>query len=194
VDVENLKPVCCGVCEVVGRGFGEGVGFKAEGAADAASTAVAGGEDVGVGVADHDGFGGSDGMAGDGCGFGDEGFEAVRIGLFGVEAVAAVVLKKEGCDAEVGADIAGRIDRLVGQDGHEGFGAVGADRGERFEDTRVEEGVVELVDAVVVEEECKRLGYIFFVVNIAFGVAKGSADEERGSVADVAGDDGFGQL
>jgi carbonic anhydrase len=50
------------------------------------------------------------------------------------------------------------------------------------------------VDAVVVEEECKSFGYIFFVVDVAFGVAEGSADEEGGSVADVAGDDGFGEL
>ena len=35
---------------------------------------------------------------------------------------------------------------------------------------------------------------VFFVVDVAFGVAEGSADEEGGSVADVAGDDGFGEL
>ncbi len=55
-------------------------------------------------------------------------------------------------------------------------------------------GVVEFVDAVVVEEECEGFGYIFFVVDVAFGVAEGAADEERGSVADVAGDDGFGEF
>jgi len=58
----------------------------------------------------------------------------------------------------------------------------------------VEDGVIEFVDAVVVEEKCQGFGYIFFVVDVAFGVAEGSADEERGSVADVAGDDGFGEL
>jgi len=81
---------------VVGRDFDEGVGLEAESAADAVSAAVAGGEDVGVGVADHDSFGWRNGAAGDGAGFGDEGQEAVRVRLFGVEAVAAVVLEEEG--------------------------------------------------------------------------------------------------
>jgi hypothetical protein len=31
-------------------------------------------------------------------------------------------------------------------------------------------------------------------MDVAFGIAEGSADEERGAVADVAGDDGFGKL
>ena len=31
-------------------------------------------------------------------------------------------------------------------------------------------------------------------MDVAFGIAEGPADEERGSVADVAGDDGFGEL
>ena len=55
-------------------------------------------------------------------------------------------------------------------------------------------GVVKFVDAVVVEEECECFGYIFFVMEVAFGVAEGTADEERGSVADVTGDDGFGEF
>ena len=88
-------PVGWGVGQVVGRGVGEGVGFEAEGTADAAGAAVTGGEDVDVGVADHDGFGGGNGAAGEGGGFLDEGFEAVGVGLFRVEAVAAVVLKEE---------------------------------------------------------------------------------------------------
>ena len=50
------------------------------------------------------------------------------------------------------------------------------------------------MDAVVVEEECEGFGYIFFVVDVAFGVAEGAADEHGGAVADVAGDDGFGEL
>ena len=66
-DAEDAEPVGGGVGEVVGWGVGEGVGFEAEGAADAAGAAVAGGEDVDVGVADHDGFGGGDGAAGDAC-------------------------------------------------------------------------------------------------------------------------------
>ena len=46
--------------EEVGLGGGEGVGREAEGAGDTAGAAVAGGEDVDVGVADHDGCGGGD--------------------------------------------------------------------------------------------------------------------------------------
>ena len=117
----------------------EGVGLEAEGAADAVGAAVAGGEDVDVGVADHDGFGGGDGVAGDGAGFGDKAFEAVGVGLFGVKAVAAVVLEEEAGETEVGADVAGGIDRFVGQDGHKDFGMGGADGFEGFEDAGVED-------------------------------------------------------
>src|SRR5689334_19424939 len=63
-----------------------------------------------------------------------------------------------------------------------------------FEYAGVEAGVVEFMDAVVVKEECQGFGYIFLVVNVALGVAEGAADEERGPVADVAGDDGFGEF
>ena len=51
-----VKPIGGSVGEVIGRGVLEGVRLEAEGAADAAGAAVAGGEDVDVGVADHDGF------------------------------------------------------------------------------------------------------------------------------------------
>ena len=40
------------------------------------------------------------------------------VGLLGVEAVAAVVLEEEAVEAEVGADVAGGVDGLVGEDGH----------------------------------------------------------------------------
>ena len=170
------------------------MGLKAEGTADAAGSTVAGGENVDVSVADHDGFGGSDGVGGEGACFGDETFEAVGVGLLGVKAVAAVVLEEVGGEAEVGADVAGGVDGLVGQDGHEHLGVRGADGFEGFEDAGIEDGVVELVDAIVVEEECEGFGYIFFVMNVALGIAEGPADEERGSVADIAGDDGFGEL
>jgi hypothetical protein len=76
------------------------------------------------------------------------------VGFFGVEAVAAVVLEEVGSEAEVGADVAGGIDGLVGQDGHEHLGVCGSDGFEGFEYAGIEEGVVELVDAVVVEKEC----------------------------------------
>jgi hypothetical protein len=179
---------------VIGWGVHEGMGLQAEGAADAAGSAVAGGEDVNVGVADHDGFGGSDGVGGDGPGFGDEGLETVWVGLLGVEAVAAVVLEEEGRETEVVADVAGGLDGFVGQDGHEHLGMCGTDGRQGFEYARVEDGVVELMDTVVVEKECKGFGYIFFIVDVALGIAEGPADEERGSVADVAGDDGLGEL
>jgi hypothetical protein len=70
----------------------------------------------------------------------------------------------------------------------------GADGFERFKDARVEDGVVELVEAVVVEEEGESFGYIFLVVDVALGVSEGPADEKGGAVADVAGDDGFGEF
>ena len=112
---------------MVGRDVGEGVGFEAEGAADAVGAAVASSEDVDVCIADHDGFGGSDGAAGDAAGFGEEDLKAVRVGLFGVEAVAAVVLKEEAGEAEVVADVAGGVDGFVGENGHEDVRAGGAD-------------------------------------------------------------------
>jgi len=135
-----------------------------------------------------------EGAAGDATGFVDEGFEGVGVGLLGVEAVASVVLEEEAREAEVIADVAGGLDGLVGEDGHEGFGAGGADCFEGFDDAGVDVGVIEFVDSVVVEEEGQGFGYVLFVVDVALGVAEGSADEEGGSVADVAGDDGFGEL
>jgi hypothetical protein len=113
VGADEGGPVGWGVGEVVGWGVGEGVGIEAEGAADAAGATAAGGEDVDVGVADHDGFGGGDGAAGVGGGFLDEGFEAMGVGLFGVEAVAAVVLEEEAGEAEVCADVTGGVDGFV---------------------------------------------------------------------------------
>ena len=194
IDAEDMEPVGGGVGEVIGWGVLEGVGLQAEGTADAAGAAVAGGEDVDISVADHDGFRGGDGVGGIGVGFGDEAFEAVGVGLFGVKAVAAIVLEEEWREAEVVADVTGGLDGFVGQDGHEDLGVRGTDGFEGFEDAGVEDGVVEFVDAVVVKEECQGFGYIFLVVNVALGVAEGAADEERGSVADVAGDDGFGEF
>jgi hypothetical protein len=94
-DAEDGEPVGGSVCEVVGWGGDERLRGQAEGAADGSGSGIAGGEDVYVGVSDHDGFGGSDGAAADCGGFCDEGFEAVGIGLFGVEAIAAVVLEEE---------------------------------------------------------------------------------------------------
>jgi hypothetical protein len=113
-DAQDAKPVGGGVGEVVGRGVDERVGLEAEGAADTAGARVAGGKDVGVGVADHDGLRGGDGAPGDCSGLGDEGLEAVWVGLLGVEAVAAVVLEEEAREAEVGTDVAGWVDGFVG--------------------------------------------------------------------------------
>jgi carbonic anhydrase len=167
--------------------------LEAKGAADAASAAVAGGEDVDVGVADHDGFGWGDGATREDASFLDEGFESVGVGLFGVEAVPAVVLKEEARETEVIADVPGGVDGFVGQDGHESLGVCGADSLEGFEYAGVNVGVVEFMDTVVVKEECKRFGYILLIGDVAFGVADGAADEHGGSVADVAGDDGLGE-
>ena len=50
------------------------------------------------------------------------------------------------------------------------------------------------MDAVVVEEESNCVGYIFFIVEVAFGIAEGAADEHGDTVADVAGDDGLGEF
>ena len=122
---------------MIGRGVGEGVRFETEGAADADGSAVACGENVDVGVADHDGFGGGDGAAREGARLVDEAFEAVGVGLFGVKAVAAVVLEEEGRQAEVVADVAGGFYGFVGQDGHEDLRMCGPDGFDGFEDARV---------------------------------------------------------
>jgi hypothetical protein len=130
------------------------VGLEAKGASDAVSAAVAGGEHVNVSVADHDGFGWGDSATREGASFLDEGFEAVGVGLLGVEAVAPIVLKEEAGEAEVCADVPGGMDRFVGEDGHQDLRMCRADGFERFENARVDVGIVELVDAIVVEEEC----------------------------------------
>ena len=116
------------------------------------------------------------------------------IGLFGVEAVASVVLKEEWREAEGGADVAGGVYGLVGEDGHGEIRHCGADGLEGLDGSGVDVGEVEFVDAVVVEEEGEGFGYKFFVVEIAGGIAEGAADEHGGSVAEMAGDDGWREL
>ncbi len=69
----------------------------------------------------------------------------------------------------------------------------GADGFEGFEDAWIDVGVVEFMDAVVIEEKCECFGYILLVSGVAFGIADGAADEHGGPVADVAGDDSFGE-
>ena len=103
---EDGFPVAGAMRQEIWLGCGQRVWGEAEGAADGDGSAVAGGKDVYVGVADHDGLGGGDRFAGDGGGFGDEGEEAVRVGFFCVEAVASVVLKEEAREVEVVADVA----------------------------------------------------------------------------------------
>ena len=49
------------------------------------------------------------------------------------------------------------------------------------------------MDAVVREEKGEGFVDVLFVVDVAGGVAEGSADEHGDAVADVAGDDGFGE-
>ena len=93
------------------------------------------------------------------------------VGLLGVEAVAAVVLEEETVEAEVRADVMGGIDGLVGEDGHQCIGIRGVDGLEGFDDAGVDVGVIEFVDAVVVEEESQGVGYVLFVVDVSFGVA-----------------------
>ena len=91
------------------------------------------------------------------------------------------------------ADITGRIDRFVGEDGHQGFGAGSADGFEGRDHAGVDVGEIEFVDAVVVEKPGEDFGYIFLIVRVSFGIAEGTADEHRCSIADVAGDDRFRQ-
>jgi carbonic anhydrase len=68
-------------------------------------------------------------------------------------------------------------------DGFEGLEGIG-----------VEEGVVEFVDAVEVQKEGDRFRDIFFVVDIAFGIADGATDEHGGTITDITGDNGFGKF
>jgi hypothetical protein len=116
---ENAEPVFGFVGEIVRRYVDEGVRFEAEGAADAMGAAVASGKDVGVGIADHDGFVRGDGGSRECGGLGDERSEAVRIRLLGVKAVGTVVLEEKAGEAEVVADIARGIDGFVCQDRHQ---------------------------------------------------------------------------
>ena len=170
-------------------GGGERVGGKPEGAADGSGTAVACSQDIDVGVANHDDLGGLDGMVAELRGFGDEGEETVGVGLFGVKAVATVVLEEEPGEVEVVADGAGRVDRLVGKE-RDGEGRMGeTDEFEGFYDAGIDGGEVNFVNAVEVQKERDGFGYIFFVVNVAFGIAERTADEHGGTVAEVTRDD-----
>lgn len=175
--------------EVVGLHGEQGLRSEAEGATDGSGSSIAGGEDVYVRVANHEGLSWGYGFACQGGGFGDQSEKAVWIGLFGMEAVPTIVLEEELRESEVGADIAGGIDRFICEDGHGNFGAGCTDGFERRDYAGVDVGEIELMDTVVVEKIREDLGYIFFIVNVAFGVAEGTADEHGSSVANVAGDD-----
>ena len=189
-------PVGGGAGEGGRGGVGEGVGGEAEGAADRQGVGGLGGGDVYGGVADHHGFGRKDGgglwirSAKEARGFGDEGVETGWVGLLEMKAVAAVDLEEERGEGEAGADLAGWVDGLVGEDGEVGFGKGVADGGEGFKDAGVGAGVIEFVDAVVIEEEGKRGGYIFGVVEVALRVAEGTAKEHGGAIADEGADEG----
>jgi hypothetical protein len=177
--------------QVIRHGVDKGVGLEAEGAAHAAGSTVAGGEYVDVSVANHHGFRRGDYAAVEGGGFSNETLEAVRIGFFGVEAVAAIVLEEETRKAKVGADITGRVDRFISENGHKDVGMCGADGFERLEDARVDVGVIELMNSVIVEEKRKCFGYILLIVGVAFGVADGAANKHGDTVSDIAGDHGM---
>lgn len=126
VGTDEAHPIGRRVRKVVWRCIVQGVRFESKGATDAANSTVASGKHIDVRVADHNGFGRRDGVAGLPGGFGDESFETVGIGFLGVKAVPAVVLKEEARETEVGTDVAGGVYGLVGEDCHEGVRYGGA--------------------------------------------------------------------
>ncbi len=179
-------------------GGGECGGGETEGAADELSAATLRGEGVDVGVTDHDGFMRGDRRCDQGGGLCDEGEETGGVGLLGVEGVAAVVLEEEGLEVEGAADVARWVHGFVGEHGHGEILVAGADLREGVEDAIVAAGVVELVSAIVGEEEVE--GAAEEVVAVAgvegveiAGIAKSAADEHGSSVTDVTGDQGVGQ-
>ena len=118
----------------------------------------------------------------------------MRVGLLGVEAVAAVVLEEEAVEAEVSADVARGVDRFVGENRHQDIGVGCADGLKGFDDACVDIGVIEFVDAVVVEEEGQSVGHVLLVVDVSFRIAESSADEHGGPVSDIAGYDRLRKL
>ncbi len=171
----------------VGVRGGEGVWAEAVEAAERTGAGSAGGFDVDVRVADHDGFVELD------LGLADEGEEAFGIGLFGGEGVSTVVLEEEAVEAEVCADGSAGHDGFVGEDGHGEIGTALADGGEGFKNTWIEGGEIQLVDLVVGDKPVQGFVDEGVVVRVGFvvdevGVGERAADERGGSVADVGGD------
>ena len=179
---------------MIGWHGGEGVGRQAEGAADRTRATVAGGENVNVGVTHHEGLSGCNRFACDSAGLSDESEKPVGVGLLGVEAVAAVVLEEKAVEAEVSADVARGVDGLVGEDRHQDIGMGCADGFEGCDNASVDIGVIEFVDAVVVEKEGQGIGHVLLVVDVSFRIAESAADEHRGPVSYIAGDDRLGEL
>jgi len=64
----------------------------------------------------------------------------------------------------------------------------------RMEHVVVDAGEVELMDAVIVQEVFERGENVLFIVEVALGIAEGTADQHGGTVTDVSGDEGVGQL
>ena len=133
---------------MVRRGIVQGFGLEAPGDADARDAGIAGGLNIDAAIADHEGTGGGH------AGFADEGFDAHGVGLFEIEAIAAVDAKKVGADAEGGEE--GR-----GDDGVLVSTAMclpcSRKRSRRLADTGIEDGVIEVMLAIKLEEELKRL-------------------------------------
>ncbi len=103
-------------------------------------------------------------------------------------------MRKSVAHAKAFADGARRPDRLVGQYRHVARGAVGhaAESGERVQDAVVGAGEVQLVLAIVSEEEAVRGGQ-FLVVNLIGRNAvldrQRPPHQHRRAIADKAGDD-----
>lgn len=177
---EGLGQFPWGVDEDVGVGALEGVRGEAVGDADAPEVGVAGGEDVNFRVADHDGF------VGLGVGFGHQGLGPERVRFLGFEAIAAVSLEEMLGETESGEDVAGGADGFVGEDGHlAGAAVANGSLLERFGDSSVNHGGIELVVAIIEEEEIEGL----LNERGVGGIAESAADEHGGAVADVGVDD-----
>jgi len=83
--------------------------------------------------------------------------------FFGVKAVTAVVPEEKARKIKVLADVTGRVDWFVGEDGHEDVRMCGVDCFQGLNHAGVDVRVIEFMDPVVVEKKCECFGYILLI-------------------------------
>ena len=159
------------VDEQVRRVLREKVAAKSVGHSANPSAGIARGLDIDFGIADNHHLRGR-------CAeIAQDRFDAHRVRLLALEAVAAIHMAKVAGHAQLLDNAAADSHGLIGEDSHrhpvEGL--------ERFANAGIQNGVVKFVRGIILDEEFQAEQAIFF----GGGAAQGSRDQGRSSLPDI---------